>query len=234
VSTLEQPMISSLQPVDRRRLHEMVLAQLLSAMRDGQLKQGERLREEQIAAQLGLSRGTVREAIRRLEEDGLVVSEPHRGTFIASLSPAETAEIFALRRLFEGYALRLVVTRVTAENLADLERITWAMIEASERQNLVDRIRLDHEFHERICLMSGNHHLHRLWSKTMIKLWLAFFDRQHAAIPDPGRVTRSRSHFDLIACLKAGDVEAAVAWNNAHIENSERRVRSRSNETSSG
>ena len=105
MSTLEQPMISSLQPVDRRRLHEIVLVQLLSAMRDGQLKQGERLREEQIAAQLGLSRGTVREAIRRLEEDGLVVSEPHRGTFIASLDPAETAEIFALAAAVRGLRL---------------------------------------------------------------------------------------------------------------------------------
>ena len=217
-------MLTSLQPVDQRRLHEVVLAQLLSAMRDGLLKPGERLREEQIAAQLGLSRGTVREAIRRLEADGLVVSQSHRGTYIASLGPVETAEIFALRRVLEDFALRLAISRVTGDDLAALERTTLAMIEASEQQNQTDRVRLDHEFHERICLISGNQLLHSLWSKTMIKLWLVYFDRKNASVADQGRAARSRSHLDLIAHLRAGDIESAVAWNDAHIGGTENRV----------
>lgn len=204
------------QPPARRGLHEMVLAQFLEAIRTGQVKQGERLLEADIAERLGMSRGIVREAIRRLEQEGLVVSQPHRGTFITRLTGQDAVEIFALRRLLESFAVRLAASRVGEPELDHLARIAAAMVSASERRSHQERVSLDLQFHEQLCVLSGYTHLHRLWSGLALKLWLIYFDQRSHSGPD--LVGRAASHFDLIELLRRHDVEAAVAWIESHID----------------
>lgn len=211
-----QPFLDVLQPPTRRGLHEMVLAQLLEAIRTGQIKQGERLLEADIAERLGMSRGIVREAIRRLEQEGLVVSQPHRGTFITRLTSQDATEIFALRRLLESFAVRLAAERVGELELDQLAGIAGAMVSASERGNRLERVSLDLQFHEQLCVFSGYTHLHRLWSGLTLKLWLIYFDQRSHSGPD--LVGRAASHFDLIELLRGHDSEAAVAWIESHID----------------
>lgn len=209
-------LLAALQPPQRQGLHEMVLAQLLAAIRTGQVKPGERLLEAEIAERLGLSRGIVREAIRRLEQEGLVISQPHRGTFVARLSPQDAVEIFALRRLLESFAVRLAVPRVAEPDLEHLAGLTEAMVDASKRGDRVERIQLDLRFHEQLCLLSGYAQLHRIWTGLTLKLWLIYFDqRSH-----PGRdiVGRAVSHLELIERLRRRDLEGAVAWIESHID----------------
>lgn len=215
MSVTHQHVLASLQPLDRRRLHELVLTQLLIAIQSGRLKQGERLPEMEIAERLSLSRGTVREAIRRLEQEGLVVSQPHRGAFITRLTPEDADEIFSLRCLLESFAVRLAVPRVTEAALSELEAIARAMVAASEQGDRIERVRVDLEFHERLCLLSGHRHLHRMWSGLALKLWLVYFDRRSRRGPDV--VGRAASHFELIEHLRRRETEAAVAWIERHI-----------------
>lgn len=214
--TAPPSLLAALQPPERRGLHDMVLAQLLGAIRTGQVKQGERLVEADIAERLGLSRGVVREAIRRLEQEGLVTSQPHRGTFITQVSPRDAVEIFALRRLLESFAVRLAVPRVAESDLERLDGTVAAMVDASKRGDRVERVHLDLRFHEQVCLLSGYNHLHRIWSGLALKLWLIYFDqRSH---PGPDVVGRAVSHFELIEHLRRRDLEAAVGWIESHID----------------
>lgn len=209
-------LLSTLQPPDRRGLHEMVLGQLLEAIRTGQVKQGERLLESEIAERLELGRGSVREAIRRLEQEGLVVSQPHRGTFITRLTPRDAVEIFALRRLLEAFAVRLAVDRVGEQDLEELASIARDMVTVSERRDRPERVHLDLRFHEQLCVLSGNAHLLRIWSGLALKLWLIYFDQRSHSGPDI--VGRAASHFDLIELLRRRDAEGAVAWIECHID----------------
>ena len=211
-----QPFLDVLQPPTRRGLHEMVLAQLLEAIRTGQIKQGDRLLEVDIAERLGMSRGIVREAIRRLEQEGLVVSQPHRGTFITRLTGQDAIEIFALRRLLEAFAVRLAASRISERELDQLAKTAGAMVGASERGDRLERVGLDLQFHEQLCVFSGYTHLHRLWSGLTLKLWLIYFDQRSHSGPD--LVGRAASHFDLIEMLRVRDAPAAVAWIESHID----------------
>ena len=215
--TLPEPsLLQSLQPPDRRGLHETVFTQLLSAIRSGQVKQGERLREAEIASRLGLSRGIVREALRRLEQEGLVVSVPHQGARIARLTYDDVVEVFSLRQLLEAFAVRLAIERLTDKGLDDLRSTTQAMVEAAAAGRQVDHLRLDLRFHDQLCQLSGHRHLHKIWSGLALKLWLVNFDPPR---PNMDRlVDRARRHFELIDLMERRESEAAVRWIEQHIQ----------------
>lgn len=220
--TVEQSLLAYLRPVEQRVLHETVLVQLLMAIRNGQVKPGERIREVDIAERLGLSRGTVREALLRLEQDGVVVSQPHRGTFIAPITVEDAAELFSLRRVLESFAVELAVPRITDEAIDDLEATARAMVAAAEKGDHAEHRRLDLEFHEQICLISGHRHLYKAWAALALKLWLIYFDRRGRFVEDP--VARSTAHFELIGILRHRDTAAAKDWIERHIANRGQRV----------
>lgn len=219
---IEQSLLSYLRPVERRVLHETVLVQLLMAIRNGQVKPGERIREADIAERLGLSRGTVREALLRLEQDGVVVSQPHRGTYIAPITPQDAAELFSLRRVLESFAVELAVPHLTDVALEDLATTARSMVAAAEAGDHAEHRRLDLQFHEQLCLLSGHRHLYKAWAALVLKLWLIYFDRLGRFVEDP--VERASAHFVLIEILRRRDVPAAKAWIEHHIDNRAQRV----------
>ncbi|HEX5414392.1 MAG TPA: GntR family transcriptional regulator [Chloroflexota bacterium] len=206
-----------LHPIASRVLHEAVLSQLILAIRSGRFAPGERLRDSELAERLGLSRGTVREALRRLEQEGLVVSQPHRGVFIANLSADDAAEIFSLRQLLESFAVRLAVPHLDAAAADRLRKIVDDMTAAAEAGDRVEHHRQDLLFHEQICLVSGHRHLHRVWSGLALKLWLVNFGLTEAPSYVGGQ--RARVHLELIDLMQRGDTDAAVAWIERHILN---------------
>lgn len=204
-----------LRPIDSRGLHEAVLSQLMLAIRSGRFAPGERLREGEIAERLGLSRGTVREALRRLEQEGLVVSQPHRGVYIASLTADDAAEIFSLRQLIESYAVRLAIPGMDSGTAHRLRRIVEEMVAAAEGGDRMGHHRQDLLFHEQLCLVSNHRHLHRIWTGLALKLWLVNFGLTKD--PPEAAAQRARVHLDLIDLMERGDI-AAVAWIEKHIE----------------
>lgn len=206
-----------LHPIDSRVLHEAVLAQLMLAIRSGRFAPGERLRDGEIAERLGLSRGTVREALRRLEQEGLVVSQPHRGVYIARLNAEDAAEIFSLRELLESFAVRLAIPHLDEATLSQLRAIVDDMTAAAEAGDRMGHHRQDLLFHEQICLASRHRHLHRTWSSLALKLWLVNFGLTETPVEAAG--PRARVHLDLIDLMQHGDTVAAVAWIERHIAN---------------
>src|SRR5215213_7336757 len=103
-------------PMTYTPLRDEVLNTLRQALITGGFAAGERIREVELAARLGVSRGTLREALRHLEQEGLVVTSPHRGTFVVNPTTDEIKDLYGLRIALEGYAAEQAAQLVTPED----------------------------------------------------------------------------------------------------------------------
>lgn len=104
-----------------RNASDLASELIRDAILDGRLAPGARLKEEQLAKDLGISRTPVREALLLLQAEGLIESVPNRGAMVRSYSPEELEDMYDLRALLESYAARRAATRVTEEELVELE-----------------------------------------------------------------------------------------------------------------
>ena len=149
--------------VPHKSLREAALSAIRQAISRGDLKPGQRLVESDIAEQMGISRAPVREALRQLETEGLVVSEPHRGTFVTEISATDLWEIYTLRAAIESLAVRIVTEKASAEMLAQLQQAVADMAQAAREGDLARLAALDMAFHETLCRASGHSRLLAIW-----------------------------------------------------------------------
>lgn len=181
------------------------------AIRLGRYRAGERLVPETIATEIGTSRMPVREAFRRLATEGLVTIRPNRGVTVCGLNVDDMQEIFEMRAVLEGLAVRLAMPHITAAVIAQLE----AMLEALDDRDGVqpDWTSAHRAFHETLCALSGRPRLmrqiaglHSLMEPHM-RLWVL-----------ADRPTTSRAHHQgLIDALRSGDASRCEAAVREHI-----------------
>lgn len=185
---------------------------LLEDIRAGTLAPGSRLRETDLAVRLGISRTPVREAIRQLEADGLVVHLPRQGATVRSLDHAEVIELYEMRAVLEGTAARLAARVVSAVELAELGDLNGelAAVEAGPAAQELNR-----QFHRTLLDSARNRFLVKAMSalqKTLLILGpttLADANRAAAAVAE---------HAAVLAALAARDAAAAEAAMRAHVE----------------
>ena len=115
--------LSRKQPLSRRTTSTTAADEIRKKIFDGELRDGQPIRQDILAAELGISRTPIREALVQLEAEGLVRSEPHKGAVVAGLSPAEIEETFELRELLEPVLLRTSAPRLTEDDFAELASI---------------------------------------------------------------------------------------------------------------
>jgi DNA-binding GntR family transcriptional regulator len=126
---------------------------ILGRIRRGELKPGERLRAEDVAEEIGTSRMPVREAMRRLDAEGYLTIRPNRGAIVAGYTRAQIQELFEIRSVLEGLAVRLAMERVTDDQLQELKELHQRMVQAEAQP---DRWLVRHaEFHAALCGLSG-------------------------------------------------------------------------------
>ncbi len=131
---------------------DLIAEQLRTAILKGELKIGQQLKQDQIAAELNVSKIPVREALAQLRKEGLVDIRPNRGAIVSSLTFEEIEEIFEMRLALETVALKKAIPKMTAIDLADAERILHSLDEA---QDIPAWIQLNWEFHKTIYRPSG-------------------------------------------------------------------------------
>lgn len=188
---------------------------------EGRYAPGQRMIEDELAQRVGVSRTSVRDSLRRLVNEGLVRTEPNRGTFVADLSTAEIDEIFQLRAILEGHATAQAALNAKPEDLDELERI------AADIEALLDRTDLppdelfacfqssNNEFHSVILRASGSQRLQAL-AKPLIELPLVLMKNQNW----PGEVSVRRSnqqHTEIIEALRARDPLLGKLRTQSHI-----------------
>lgn len=204
--------LDSYQPVRREVYHA-----LREAILTGKLKPGERMVERNLARQLGVSRTPVREAIRKLELEGLVEHIPRRGVVVARISKKEAWEIYSIRAVLEGLAARLAAENITLKQLERLEELVKGMEEARAQKDTEELQRLHMEYNELIYQAAESPRLHQM----IINLveYIVGFTKVGYAVP--GRIhAATREHRELLEALKARDAERAETLARQHIENS--------------
>ena len=183
----------------------------------GQLRPGQPVNEVEIADQLGVSRTPVREAVKRLSDEGLINVYAQTGTFVADISRRELEEAYIIRNALELESCRRAAKVATTAHIQRLEGIIAVHQAAIHRKRYAEAIRLDDQFHRTIAEVNG---LSMLW--RAIDISKAQMDRgRHLSIPQPGwgEVTIVQ-HRAIVRGLSELDAEAAVDAMRQHLETS--------------
>lgn len=190
----------------RTLAREEVYGQLLDWIVGGTLGPGEVLRDAAIAGKLGVSRTPVREALRRLEDEGLVETALNRWTRVAPLNLAQAAELYPVIGVLEDLALRLAAPQLTDADLAALETLNARLERALRASDARDAVRTDAAFHGVWTGRSGNTELQGTLAALKRKLQrieLAYFD-----LPSAARFS-VLEHAAVVRALRAQDEMAA-------------------------
>jgi DNA-binding GntR family transcriptional regulator len=202
---------------ERLRAADFAYTSIREGLAAGRWPAGSHLRETELAAELGLSRTPIREALRKLASEQLVQFEPHLGVRVAGWSHQDMEEIFALRVELESYAAGQAALHATPAQVAELRLFTEEMEKAAfggPEPDYVKITELNNRFHRLIVVASGNQRLNNLVA-TLIEIPLvvrtfARFDR-HAMARSVGH------HFDLVEAIAGRKADWAVAVMRAHI-----------------
>jgi len=196
--------VATFAPLQHQKAPTAVLTQIRQAILSGELPAGSQLREAHIADEMGISRSPVREALSRLEEEGLVEKVPFKGAYVASVSPETIAEIASIRTLLEPYAVSQALPRMTAADWKQLRKLLDQLNKATGR-DAVSAIEKHLAFHRYFYEKSGNATLLGLWQDWESKLRL-FFIVDHEAFQHAHDV--AGVHEDLITVIESGDHES--------------------------
>ena len=199
--------IKQFEPIKPRSMRHDVLQQLRRAILSGQFRPGERLNESEIARQMGISRGPVREAILALQQEGLIETEHWRGSYVVELDPKSFCELVDLRILLETHAARIATERCTPDDCAELEHIVEEMRSASREGDVELVVDKDIEFHRTICRLSGSDLLLQMWEQLAGRLRLAILLSIEHGYDAPGMV---ETHPPVLEAMKRGDADLAA------------------------
>ena len=195
-------------------LVSQVTERLADAIIAGRLSPGERVVEAALARQLKVSRSPIREAARRLEQRGLLVSHPRRGFFVRELSVREVDELYELRLCLETYAAGLAASRTGKKEVALLAQQLAVMVRKADEGDLPGLVDADLGFHQLIFQIAGNGRLQRLFDEltTEIRMIIGVVGLVYE---DPHRL--ADIHQPLIDALCAGDAERVQQEVEYHI-----------------
>lgn len=213
--------MSVLKPIkleDYKPLRELVFEALREAIISGGLKPGERLMEMQLADELGVSRTPVREALRKLEQEGFVVMIPRKGAFVADISLKEIVDVFEIRGALEGLAAELAADRASEDKIEEMERCLVELSEMIEIKDLKRIVEIDAQFHETLYASSRNERLGQILS--LLREQIQRFRTRTMTHPARMKVALEE-HRRIIEAVAARDVEAARRFAQQHIESAE-------------
>jgi DNA-binding GntR family transcriptional regulator len=148
--------------LQREKLSNQIYAVLKEMIADHRFQPGARLNIESIARELDVSRTPVWEAVRRLEQEGLVENIPNRGVFMSSLTAEQALDLYAVREVLEGMAARLAASRIDDSSLEKMARCISRQREVIASQDVVAYSKLDFEFHATVYDACGNEWLKEL------------------------------------------------------------------------
>ncbi len=200
-------------------LRDVVFENLREAILEGQLKPGQRLMEVQLAEQLGVSRTPVREAIRKLELEGLVVMLPRKGAYVANMSLKDVIDVLEIRSSLEGLAAYLAAERIHEDDVKKLREIAEDFKKSIENKDDVDiLLKKDVEFHEFIFNATKNKKL----SQIINSLWEQVYRFRATYISDFDTSDNLViEHNNILEAIISGNNEDAKKYAMEHIEKAE-------------
>lgn len=201
----------------RLSLRDAVIERMKQAIIKGELVDGQKVTELELAEWLGVSRGLVREVIRELENTGILVNIPYKGTFVRSLTSERINELYTLRSLLEEYAIELAAMRSSEDEIANLREIVTIMTRYAQAGDANSLVETDLQFHLALYAMSkhqmlidtlerlsGQTHLFIQATKAMYSIFSSLEDA-------------ANSHLTLVDALEKRDINLARDVIRKHI-----------------
>jgi DNA-binding GntR family transcriptional regulator len=206
---------------DYKPLREVIFNTLREAIIVGELKPGERLMEVQLADKMGVSRTPVREAIRKLELEGLVEMLPRKGAHVADLSVKDIMDVLEVRATLDGLATRLSATRITDEEIKELRHQLAQFINYVEKDNLQGSIKKDVEFHDIIYHSSRNEKLIQISNnlREQVQRFRVIYIKDYSSSRE-----LIREHTEILEAIASRDPAAAMECAQRHIKNQEETI----------
>lgn len=196
---------------------DFVYESLRDAIWDGRIARGERLREEEIARNLGVSRTPVREALQRLHQRGLLAFGAGRGLVVAQLSQHQVLQLYAMREILEGSAARFAAQHATETDIAILYRLQNELRNAAPDAMLL--VMLNRRFHQAIYEAAHNQYL--LQTLNMLHDSLALLHSATFRVPSRRRES-DEEHRSIVAAIERHDPDAAEKAAREHIRQAQR------------
>lgn len=200
-------------------LRELVYEHIRQAITDRTFAPGERLMEIQLADEMGVSRTPVREAIRKLELEGLVVMIPRRGTYVADLSIKDINEVYEIRTSLDILAAGLAAERISDEELEELQRLLVIIGKSIEEGDMTSIVEADTAFHDILYKASRNGRLCQIISNLREQIT----GIRGTSMRYPGRLKDTQEeHRQLVEAIASRNVLRSQEAARIHLENAER------------
>jgi DNA-binding GntR family transcriptional regulator len=199
--------------IEHVELTDRIYARVKKMIFDQELQPGQKLLQEKLSAELGVSRTPLLKALHRLESEMLVESKPRRGLYVKEMSVQDVNDIFHVRAVIEGLSARLAAGRLEKKQIESLRQLFQPFV-GQKPIDISEYEKSDREFHNSIMLFSGNKIIPQLEMLSNIHLH-AF----QAGLLRPPEATIDE-HFSIIDALEAGDGEKAEQAMRSHIDKS--------------
>lgn len=219
--------ISKLGLENYKPLREIVFEHLRQAILTGKLEPAQRLMEVQLADELGVSRTPVREAIRKLELEGLVVMIPRKGAYVADVSLKDIIEVLEIRSALEGLAASLAAERMSESDLEKLKQIAHDFEEFLKFDDVEQMVEKDIEFHDLMFRATNNQKLIQINNSLREQvyrfrvMYISDFDKSNSLISE---------HRAIIESLESRDNGSAMEHAMTHIDNAQNFIIEKSRE----
>ena len=222
-SSLHTPGRDRGKVINRMSLTDEIRTRLRQQIVAGELEPGQRINEQGVAQEMGTSPGPVREAFVALQKEGLLISLPRRGTFVASISELESRVAYEVRARIEPYAAELAMVNADQGTYDRMTAALNGMRAAAKESKLQDFIHYDLEFHATFYDLSGTELLKSIWSSTSVKIQRFISMAASHYVPD--LTETADQHLVLLTLFRAKDVEGLRIAIPTHVGDLWRRIK---------
>jgi DNA-binding GntR family transcriptional regulator len=207
--------LDKLKSIEKKSLPDRIAERIRDLIIDGSLPPKTRLREVDLANRLGVSRGALREALRTLQEEGLVEALHNRGRYVSQISKQEIEEIYSLRSILESYAVRILIKNASDEEIETLQKMVDETIRAAESGDYKRANDHDLNWHKQLWKLSQHQRLCHILSgmESQIRVFLTINSHLYANFVD-GVIF----HKNIMQAIAARDADLAEGLMREHIE----------------
>lgn len=206
--------VAALPRVERQRLHDTVVGHLRRFIVEGVLAAGTKLNERELCETLGISRTPLREAMKVLAAEGLILISPNRGATVARMSPTEIRDTFELMSGLEALSGELACERITDVELAEIKALHYAMLACRAKEDLSEYYRYNYQIHDRINEAARNAALRQTYLAVNRKLQALRFRSNYQK---PKWDSAIHDHEEMLTALETRDGKRLAAILRQHL-----------------
>ncbi len=202
--------------IHRQSLSEQVYFYIKRLILSGEIQGGQRIPEEKVAQQFGVSRTPIREALKRLEEYGLIQIKPRSYAVVVALEPQEAGQLAIIRAQLETLSVGLLTDCATEKDLKELDQLAQECNDLISGGDIATTFEKDSRLHLEFARRTGNRHLYEIFEKLDAKIQLL---RLVLRVPLTKLKLYVRHHDDIISAMRRRDKELAISLMRHHIMN---------------